>query len=80
MNSNVSDLTFEELLTKLKLDSLSWYKDEIPDEYLDVANHLYKVRAFFKDKNSPFIKDIESHVLNSLLLLRNTMSDEIKNL
>lgn len=80
MSINVSDLTFEELLTKLKLDSLSWYKDEIPDEYLDTANHLYKVRAFFKDKKSPFIKDIDNHILNSLVLLRSTLCNEIKNI
>lgn len=78
-NKPIKDMTFEELLTNLKLDALSWYKDDIPEEFCECARHLYKVRNFFKEKNSQFIKDVDNHVLNTLLLLRNTLSDEMKN-
>lgn len=77
-NKLVKDMTFEELLTNLKLDALSWYRDDIPEEFCEVANHLYKVRNFFKEKDSQFIKDVDNHVLNTLLLLRNTLSEETK--
>lgn len=72
-------MNFDEILENLKLKPLTWYNRNVPDEYKEIANDLYKIHNFFAQRNSPFVKDVDNHVLNILLLLRQMLSEEKKD-
>lgn len=66
-------MSFDEIVDNLNLKPIYWYTDNIPDEFKDVATDLYRVHSFFLSKKSNFQDQVDNHVLNLLILLRNNL-------
>ena len=71
--------TFDETVDNLKLKPIYWYSDNIPDEFKDIATELYRVHNFFLSKNSIFQEQVDNHILNLLILLRNNLVKTVEN-
>lgn len=72
-------MSFDETVDNLKLKPIYWYSDNIPDEFKDIATDLYRVHNFFLSKNSIFQEQVDNHVLNLLILLRNNLVKTVEN-